>query len=87
MVVLPTGWSLEVKRTVGHQKALYKFRCALFYNKYVGFFENSSIGPRSIYVSAGLHGTTGPKLGDETPKKGAKILPPKNIDPFFRLEI
>ena len=44
---------------------------------YVGFFENSSIRPRSIYVSAGLRGTTGPKLGDKTQKKGAKICLPK----------
>ena len=50
---------------------------------YVGFFENSSVGPRSIYISAGLRGTTGPKLGDKIPKKGANILPPKNFDTFL----
>ena len=54
---------------------------------YVSFFENSSVGPRSIYVSAGFRGTAGPKLGYEIPKKGAKILPPNNVYPFFRLEI
>ena len=44
---------------------------------YVGFFENSSVGLRSIYVSADLRGTADSKLGDETPKKGQKICPPK----------
>ena len=47
------------------------------------FFENSSVGPRSIYVFAGFGDTMGPKLGDKIPKKGAKILPPKSIDPLL----
>ena len=50
-------------------------------------FWFSSVWPRSIYVNAGFRGTAGQKLGYEIPKKGAKILPPKNIDPFFRPEI
>ena len=52
----------------------------------MGFFENSSVGLRSIYASAGFRGTSGPKLGYEIQKKGAKILPPKNFDPFFDLK-
>ena len=44
---------------------------------YVGFFENSSVGPRYIYVSTGFRGTAGQKLGYKIPKKGAKNLPPK----------
>ena len=53
---------------------------------YVGFFENSSVGWRSIYVFAGFGDTTGPKLGGKIPKKGAIILPPENIDTFLDLE-
>ena len=50
-------------------------------------FWFSSVGPRYIYVSAGFRGTARQKLGYKIPKKGAEFLPPKNIYPFFRLEI
>ena len=55
-------------------------------HSYVGFFENSSVGPRYIYVSAGFRGTAGPKLGLKIPKKGAKILPPKILTLFSDLK-
>ena len=54
---------------------------------YLKFFENSSVGPRSICVFTAFGDTTGPKLGGKIPKKWAKSLPPKNIDTFFRLGI
>jgi len=53
---------------------------------YVGFFEISSVRPRSIYAFAGFASGTGPKLGGKIPKKGAKILPPENIDTFLDSE-
>ena len=43
----------------------------------MGFFENSSVGPRSICVSTGLCGTIGPNLEYKIPKKGTKHLPPE----------
>ena len=49
----------------------------------MGVFENSSVGPRSIYAFAGFGSGTGPNLGGKIPKKGAKILPPENIDTFL----
>ena len=51
---------------------------------YVGFFENSSLGPRSGAVFAGFGDTTGPKLGDKIPKKWANCFPPK-CRPFLDL--
>ena len=49
---------------------------------YVGLFEISFVVPRSIYVYVGFGGTTGPKLGYEIPKKGAKFMPPKILTLF-----
>ena len=54
---------------------------------YVSFFENSSVGPRSIYVSAVIWGKTGQKVGNGDKKRGQIFLPPKIITTFYRLEI
>ena len=44
---------------------------------YVGVFENFSVGPRSIYVSAVIWGKICQKVGNGDEKRGQKICPPK----------
>ena len=49
---------------------------------YVGFFENSSAGPRFGAVSIVIWGKIGPKLGNGDKKGGKKICPPNFVSPF-----
>ena len=53
---------------------------------YVSFFENSSVGPRSIYVSAVIWGKTGQKVGNGDKKGGKYFAPPKLLLPFIDLK-
>ena len=51
--------------------------------KYVGFFENSSIGPQTRSFSAGFGGKIAEKGGNGDEKRGQKILRPPNLLPLL----
>ena len=51
--------------------------------KYVGFFENSSIGPQTRSFSAGFGGKIAEKGGNGDKKGGKKILVPPNLLPLL----
>ena len=75
-------WGIAIFGRSGcFSSSTYYFNAEL--QTYVGFFEKTSVGPRSGVLLAGFRVEPSPNLGGGLPKKGAKNISSPKFNVFF----